>query len=147
MLKVSIPEKDIQRALNAIKTYKVETQQKIKDQVLLSAYAIQKKAKEKCPVDEGVLRNNIVVEPTNNGFGAGVGTHIHYAPHVEFGTAPHVIRVKNKKALSNGKIIFGKKVNHPGTKAQPFLYPAWEEERVKFIDKAGEILKSDKAKV
>jgi len=146
MIKVSIPEKEIQKALNAIKTYKEETQREIKKQVLYSAYAIQKGAKEKCPVDHGILRNSINVEPTNNGFGADVGTNVHYAPHVEFGTAPHVIRVKNKKALSDGKKMFGKKVNHPGTKAQPFLYPAWDQERKVFLEKAEAILRSDKAK-
>ncbi len=45
-----------------------------------------------------------------------------YAKFVHFGTKPHMIKVKKAKALANknGK-VFGKKVNHPGTKANPYL--------------------------
>jgi hypothetical protein len=46
-----------------------------------------------------------------------------YAPFVEFGTAPHIIRPVNAKVLANTKTgeIFGTLVHHPGTKANPFL--------------------------
>jgi hypothetical protein len=46
-----------------------------------------------------------------------------YAPFVEFGTAPHVIEAKNARVLANAKTgeIFGTRVNHPGTKANPFM--------------------------
>ena len=41
------------------------------------------------------------------------------SPHwIEFGAAPHIIRIKRKKALSNGSAVFGKLVHHPGMKAQ-----------------------------
>ena len=64
---------------------------------------------------------------------AGVG----YAQFVEFGTRPHVIRPRNKKVLAWGAqrrlsgsartgsdMIFAHEVNHPGTRAQPFLIPS-----------------------
>lgn len=121
MIKVSIPEKEIQRALRNIKTYGQETEDEIKKQVLLSAYAIQKEAKEKTPVDTGRLRSSIAVDSVAGGLGAEVGTNVEYAPHVEFGT---------------------KRQN-----AQPFLYPAWEAERAKFIAKASTILKLDKSRI
>lgn len=45
-----------------------------------------------------------------------------YAPYVEFGTAPHVIVPKTAKALYwTGAAHPVKKVNHPGTKANPFM--------------------------
>lgn len=45
-----------------------------------------------------------------------------YAPHVEFGTAPHVIEAKNAGALYwKGAEHPVRKVHHPGTKANPFL--------------------------
>lgn len=65
-----------------------------------------------------------------------------YAAYVEFGTRPHVIRPKRAKALrfapkgqtrlsgapkAGAQVIFAKKVDHPGTKAQPFLLPAVRE--------------------
>ena len=51
-----------------------------------------------------------------------IGTNVEYGPAVEFGSRPHVIEVKNKKALSNGKTFFGRKVNHPGWKGSSYLY-------------------------
>jgi hypothetical protein len=46
-----------------------------------------------------------------------------YAPFVEFGTAPHLIRPVNKRVLANVATgqVFGTLVHHPGTKANPFL--------------------------
>ena len=62
-----------------------------------------------------------------------------YAVHVEQGTRPHVIRPRNRKALrwaadagsarlsgaprKGGRVRFAKRVQHPGTKAQPFMIP------------------------
>ena len=41
------------------------------------------------------------------------------SPHwLEFGAAPHIIKIRRKKVLSNGTEIFGKLVHHPGMKAQ-----------------------------
>jgi len=46
-----------------------------------------------------------------------------YAPYVEFGTAPHLIRPVKARVLANANTneIFGTLVHHPGTKANPFL--------------------------
>jgi hypothetical protein len=46
-----------------------------------------------------------------------------YAPYVEFGTAPHIIKAVNAKTLANKETgqFFGPIVHHPGTKANPFL--------------------------
>jgi hypothetical protein len=45
-----------------------------------------------------------------------------YAPFVQFGTAPHVIEPKDKKALYwPGAAHPVRKVNHPGTKPNDFM--------------------------
>lgn len=44
---------------------------------------------------------------------------VHYGAGLEFGTRPHKISAKNKKALhwkKDGKDVFAYSVNHPGTK-------------------------------
>lgn len=61
-----------------------------------------------------------------------------YAADVEFGTRPHVIVPRNKKVLRfpaagssktlsgrlrGGSYAFAKKVNHPGTRPQPYMVP------------------------
>ncbi len=46
-----------------------------------------------------------------------------YAKWVHYGTSPYTIRPKAAKALAfriNGRLIFTKKVNHPGIKANPW---------------------------
>ena len=56
---------------------------------------------------------------------AEVSFNVYYAIFVEKGTRPHVIRAKNKKVLGNKKVgFFGKQVNHPGSRAKPYLEPA-----------------------
>lgn len=74
---------------------------------------------------------------------AGVG----YAKAVEFGTGPHVIVPRVRKALAWGgdrrlsgslrtgakPTHFARKVNHPGTRAKPFLEPGAKQA----ISKAG----------
>jgi hypothetical protein len=46
-----------------------------------------------------------------------------YAPFVEFGTGPHIIKAINKRVLANTQTgqVFGPVVHHPGTKANPFM--------------------------
>ena len=51
---------------------------------------------------------------------------VKYAHLVEFGTGPHVIRVKNAEAMGPGG-QYGKVVNHPGAKPQPFMRPAMQQ--------------------
>lgn len=83
-----------------------------------------------------------------------------YSAHVEFGTKPHDIKIQNKMVLASPKnrfkrsstiplkgkgqkglprvsadgryAILGKRIRHPGTKAQPFLKPAVLKTRKQF---------------
>lgn len=52
-----------------------------------------------------------------------------YAKFVHEGTKPYIIKPKNKKVLANKEagVVFGKKVNHPGIKANPYLKIAANE--------------------
>ena len=73
------------------------------------------------PVDTGRLKGSIKVMPTNNGLEI---TMVDYAKFVEFGTPPHVIIPKSKKALKfkiGNKVLLRKKVKHPGTRPNPFI--------------------------
>jgi HK97 gp10 family phage protein len=79
------------------------------------------------PVDTGRLKGSIAPDAKRDGrdFVAIVGTKTTYAKPVEFGTAPHIIRPKTKRALYwAGEKHPWASVNHPGTKAQPYLRPA-----------------------
>lgn len=53
-----------------------------------------------------------------------------YARFVHWGTRPHVIKPKKRKALRwpvDGKFIFAMRVNHPGYKGDPWLLNAVDE--------------------
>ena len=75
-----------------------------------------------CPVDTGNLKNSIRVEPDGKGYNIFMPEYFLY---LEYGTPPHIIRPKNKKALhwggKSGPIV--KLVHHPGTRPQPFIRP------------------------
>ncbi|NEB83969.1 HK97 gp10 family phage protein [Streptomyces anulatus] len=90
---------------------------------------VQNEARRRAPVDTGRLRSSIVSRAEGSGRNVGylVGTNVNYAAAVEYGTAPHVIKPTNKKALYwPGARHPVAQVNHPGTRAQPFMRPAIE---------------------
>ncbi len=112
-----------------------------KQEVATSALNIRFGAMQRCPVDTGRLRASISIEYVRDGLGAEIGTEMQYAPYVEFGTKPHEIKPKTKRALFwPGAAHPVASVQHPGTKAQPFLFPAWEEERPKLLTRIKERL-------
>lgn len=81
---------------------------------------IEQYAKESAPVDSGYYRNNIMFDGKNE-----VVAHADYSAHLEYGTKPHVIKPQSAKYLhfkgKDGKEVFAKVVNHPGTRPQPIM--------------------------
>jgi HK97 gp10 family phage protein len=89
---------------------------------------VEGEAKLRAPVDTNRLRDSINYQVT--GDRAIVGTNVDYAPHVEYGTSPHAIN--SPVFIRNvGWRYIGE---HPGTRAQPFLRPAIDENRRKLMD-------------
>ena len=69
-------------------------------------------------------------------------SNIKYARGVEEGTRPHTIRAKNKKALYwKGAKHPVKSVRHPGSRAKPFLIPAFEKEKEVLIKDLEKVIK------
>ena len=90
------------------------------------------RAKQVAPYKTGNLKKDIqVFDERIDSFSISVGNTklAPYAKFVYFGTRPHVIKPKKMKALANKKSgqIFGKSVNHPGTKANPYIEKAFSE--------------------
>ncbi len=83
------------------------------------AFDIERELKLIAPVDKGTLRNLIDFEIVDGNI---VFNFVGYAKYVEFGTPPHIIKPKDKKALFwKGAEHPVKSVNHPGTAPQPFI--------------------------
>ena len=69
-------------------------------------------------------------------------SNIKYARGVEEGTRSHIIRPKNKKALYwKGAKHPVKSVRHPGSRAKPFLMPAFEKEKEVLIRDLEKVIK------
>ncbi len=111
--------------------------EKIKLVLFKSMIKMQELATINCPVDKGRLRNSIHLNPTSPGyFRYFLRDGVQYGSDVEYGTSPHIIRPKSAKALkfsSKGKTIFSKKINHPGTPAQPFFRPALDQVKTVWV--------------
>ncbi|CUU80055.1 HK97 gp10 family phage protein [Campylobacter hyointestinalis] len=85
---------------------------------------VANEAKKIAPYKTGNLKKDIqVISVNDKSVTIGNTKLAPYAKFVYFGTKPHIIKVKKAKALANKKsgLVFGKKVNHPGTKANPYL--------------------------
>ncbi len=63
----------------------------------------------------------------------GINAKKWYLKFKEFGTKPHVIKSK-KGFLTNGSVVFGRVIDHPGQPARPFLRPAFDENTRRAID-------------
>lgn len=98
-----------------------------------AARQVVNRAKVLAPVDTGRLRSSIRVERRSFlGFRSRwtIGSDVEYAPMVNDGTRPHLIRPKNAKVLrfrAGGQVVYAKVVRHPGTRARPFLDRALRE--------------------
>jgi hypothetical protein len=102
---------------------------------------VAQEAAIRAPLVTGELVLSINAAPVTGTLSAGtllgtVSSSLPRALWVEEGTKAHVILPRKKKALrwaSNGTGAegwrFAKKVNHPGTKAKPFLKPALASKR------------------
>ena len=98
-----------------------------------SGFNIEAKAKlnitNNGSVKTGHLRRGITTDVGNMEVTVHT-SNIKYARGVEEGTRPHTIRAKNKKALYwKGAKHPVKSVRHPGSRAKPFLIPAFEKEK------------------
>lgn len=61
-----------------------------------------------------------------------ISANAEYAAYVEFGTKPHMILPKNRRALKIPKqqgFIFVKKVMHPGSKPYPYFFAEFEKRK------------------
>lgn len=75
---------------------------------------------------------------------AVISTNQDYAAFVEFGTKQHMIKAKNRKALSiptDDGFIFVKSVIHPGSKPYPFMFLNFEERLKRATEEARNMLK------
>jgi phage protein, HK97 gp10 family len=103
-------------------------------------------AKEKVPVDTGNLRQNIQVERPNRFLRIVHTGAAQYAPYVEFGTSPHFPPLQPIKRWALRKLgderagyPVAKKIAQAGTEEKPYMRPAFEEMKPKYIQRLRQI--------
>lgn len=125
----------------------VETKQATRTEILRALLNIEAGAKRRVLVRTGKTRNSITHVVSDDGMNGSVGSNDPNAARIEFGTGPHVIEARPggvlvfpgnarqsiKSRRTTTSKVFTKRVNHPGTRAHPFLLPAFEEERPEFL--------------
>ena len=110
-----------------------------------SGFNIEAKAKlnitNNGSVKTGHLRRGITTDVGNMEVTVHT-SNIKYARGVEEGTRPHIIKAKNKKALYwKGAKHPVKSVRHPGSRAKPFLIPAFEKEKEVLVKDLEKVIK------
>jgi len=110
------------------------TSKNLKKVLFLSMNKMNELATINAPFDTGRLAESIKLYPSYLGAEKFLLiTSVEYAEYLEYGTRPHIIRIKNKKVLASKKAIFGKEVKHPGTEAQPFMRPALDQVKLVWV--------------
>ena len=142
---LKISEADMARARKGISLARERVTEGVIKALTRNAFRIEAEAKQNLTdngsVATGTLRRSIRAFPA--GLDTAVSTNVEYAEFVEHGTAPHVIRPTNAKALrfqTSSGVVFATKVNHPGTRAKPFMHPAYEKNRPQLIKELTEAL-------
>lgn len=77
--------------------------------------------KSEVPIKTGQLRRSITLE--YKPISVSIYPTVKYALPVHDGSKPHVIMAKGKALVfkKDGKLIFARRVNHPGNKPNPFV--------------------------
>ena len=143
MIKINVDE--IDKFAVELTELSEKSRDNVQKAVKKSAFNIEANAKKNLAANKSVvtghLRRSIATKMGD--LEATVHTsNVKYAVIVEKGSKAHVIRPKNKKALYwKGAKRPVKLVNHPGSKAKPYLEPAFESEKDKFIENLKEAIK------
>ena len=129
LIELNINNTQLKQLEKNIRQYCKELKKEIKTALTSTVLDIESEAKKRCPADTGRLRASISPD-IKSPIEGQVGTNVEYASAVEYGTKPHTIRPKKAKMLvwkdrETKKFHAAKEVKHPGTKAQPFLEPAY----------------------
>lgn len=100
--------------------------------IATSIIELERKARQEAPVDTGNLRSKHRTKLDPLRMRGELLNVAKYATAVHEGTRARVIRPKKKKALSwKGAAHPVKKINHPGTQANPWLERTADKKRAK----------------
>lgn len=93
---------------------------------------VQRRARQLVGVNTGALRQSIHVTDLNTmtAPSISIGSDLEYALAHHEGTRPHVILPRTERLLRfkvGGKVVYARRVDHPGTQPNPYLARALRE--------------------
>lgn len=117
---------------------------------LVAKYAlkIQNGARRAVRVDLGVTRASIITAFIGDGLTAEIGSNQKAAVYLEEGTRPHMPPVEALKGwcerhgMAGAEWAVARAIKRRGTRARPFLEPAFKEEAPEFVKEASAELKT-----
>jgi HK97 gp10 family phage protein len=131
--------KGINKAIKELKNTGLQVSDKVDAITKSNAQEIEAEAKQKAPVDDGFLRNQISTEKKEEAL-YGVVANAPYSAYMEFGTGGEV-EVPNE--LKDIAIQFkGKGIKTVNIRPRPFLYPSFIKGRIQYLKDLKSYLKS-----
>lgn len=123
-------------------TYESNLNIKLGQAIEGASQIVENKAKQLCPVDDGILRASITHEVVNRqGEVMGkVGTNVEYAPYVHQGTGIHATKGDGRKDPWSYQTPDGKWHTTVGQKPQPFLEDAAKKSKGEIRKKVKEVM-------
>ena len=141
---ISIDTSEIDKFVIDLKEASEEIRSDVQKVLVSSGFNIEARAKRNISSNGSVKTGHLIRGITTDVGNMEVTVHtsnIKYAPMVEYGTRSHIIKPKNKKALYwKGAKHPVKSVRHPGSKAKPYLMPAFENTKDNFINDLKEVI-------
>lgn len=126
IMKVSTAE--LSNAIQSINAYDGKSRLGVEKALQDGAKWVANGARQRVAVRSGKTKRSIKNSFSRQKLESYVKATTHNAHLIEFGTRPHKIRIKRKKVLVIEGGMAGKEVMHPGTRARPFMRPAFEAE-------------------
>ena len=118
-----------------------QTKKAIARAVELTAQALWGYIPREAPVDEGRLAGSFKIQKLSD-LSWKIFTNVEYAEAIEKGTAPRVIVPTRARVLVfvvNGKKVFTRRVNHPGSRPNPYVKRSIDATRARageFVNRA-----------
>jgi hypothetical protein len=128
-IKVEVEIPDWKRYEKQLKRFPDRLKRAQRNAMIQSTRLMQTLLRRKSNKKTGRLARGWVIE-RNTPVEGKIVNRVPYAVYVNEGTSPHVILPRRRSALrfvKRGRVIFAKKVHHPGTKAYNITGKAWKE--------------------
>ena len=137
MINFSVPRSEQRKFERELKKYYKKSRSRFEDHVTKATLGMHRMAQDYCARDEGDTRKKIYINFTNNGLtGEAISPSDHSAA-LEDGSKPHMPPVDALKewAKRHGRDpwALAMTIKKKGTKANPFMYPAWSKAHKDFM--------------